>query len=427
MSRSVASFLLALVAGAALVTSGVRAAGAGEGDPGLPRALAGNGFGDARQALKVEFLGPIGEDADHPRLADGSVAPAGTLWVFRDPKPVLAILAKAQTRSYQDGMFPGAIARLRIDASTKDVRRVIHFHYRPGQGDVSVRRGQGRFGGGAWSFDPRADRALVALLTKTPPTALGAPALKVFQLRRKQAQAGAVPRVWSVEAPHQYAAIHEQLAFRYPRTGRWKLPKGFDWATHRLVAVELPQGMTGKRLDWSEARLRDGVLSWRVRAVAEDMDEHKATGGSTVMAALPRGTKVAHLRAVFDDGTQVETRTPMNDIWHVPRRPDVFVRITERGYSKRAKGGVGGWIDHDTIEVHFDGRYTRTLKSGARHHGRLDPRLTDRLVTGFGADATKASSPIEHRHFVDDYRTKKPDGLMDLLTYIARAHDTRTE
>ena len=285
------------------------AADAGENPSRLPRALAAYGFDAPTRAMTVEFVGPIGEDADHPRLVGTKAAATpGTLWTFQDPAPVLAILAKARTRHFAEGKFPGAMARLRIDASDAKVRRVIHLHYKPGQGDISVRAGKGPYQGGAWSYDPAADRALIALLSKTKPTAVGAPAMGIKQLRRITPQAGGSPLVWTIDSATAYQDAQATLAFRYPKTSKWQLPKAFDWKTHVLVGVELPSGLTGSRMDWSEGRVRDGVLTWRVRTVKEDKQDLHAKGGSIVLGAFPRSPRYTRVRALFDDGTTVETK-----------------------------------------------------------------------------------------------------------------------
>ena len=316
MTRLAASFLLALVAIALAVTSAPSrstapaTAEAGEGIA-LPTALAHAGFGNPSHPIRVEFVGPIGEAEDHPRLLGTTrEAPAGTLWVFEDPRPVLEALAKARTKTYEAGRFPGAIARLRIDASHGAVKRVIHMHYRPGHGDISVRRGKDRPRGGGWTFDPAADRALVALLSKTKPHAIGAPASAILQLRRKAPRAGEVPFVWAIDSAQAWRDARATLDFRYPDGNSWELPPAFDWSTHMLVGVELPVALTGTRLDWSEARIRDGVLTWRVRRVKEDRKPLFAAGGSVVVGAFARAADLRTIRAQFDDGTVVETKAP---------------------------------------------------------------------------------------------------------------------
>lgn len=315
MPRLAASFLLALVGIALAVTSagpgpGGLAAAEGERVP-LPRALAQNGFGEPAHPIRVEFVGPVGEAADHPRLLGSKgAAPAGTLWVFENPRPVLEILGTARTRAYEEGRFPGAIARLRIDASHGAVRRVIHLHYRPGHGDIAVRRGAARVRGGGWTFDPAADRALVALLSKTKPQAVGVPAEAILQLRRNAARPGEVPFVWTIDSERAWRDARATLSFRYPDGNSWALPPSFDWSTHLLLGVELPVALTGKRLDWSEARVRDGVLTWRVRRVKEDRPGLFAKGGSVVVGAFARVPGLTRIRARFDDGTVVETKAP---------------------------------------------------------------------------------------------------------------------
>ncbi len=395
----------------------------------LPRALSTHGFGERGVPVTVTFTSPSGETSARPvHHKTGVSLPHNTQWVFRNPAPVWKALAGAQTRRFLPDMFPGADARITIRADADGERRAIHLHYRQGHGDISVRRisPRGRSKGGAWEFDPAADRALIALLSRTQPTYVGVPALGVFQMHA--VPRGDVPLVQRIESAAGFEKLKASLRFRYPRTSAWKMPKGFDWKTHFLFLAQTPMTLGRKKLDWSNARLRRGVLSWELRLRDDDRGSRPASMVSALLGVFPRQAGLTHLRADIAGYAQVECRAVKGDDDRTPQADTVFLQIDERF----RKGKL--WAAGARTLVRFGGRYTRWSAASdpgagaVTLHGTIPPQLCMRLRQSFRA-APEAFAAAEGRAkpktfvlHLDDAKSKKPDGVQDLVDYIARVH-----
>ncbi len=206
-------------------------AGAGESDK-LPEVLLRHGFDDPRTPITVVFVSPAGESEDHPKLVGSdAVAPPNTLWVFDDPAPVRTVLARAKTRKFASGLFPGAEARLIVYAGPEGAGARIYLNYRPGWGVVKANAKAG----GEWTFDPAADRALVDLLSRTAPRALGYPVRSVIEAAWKPDVPVAGSDVATFAASADWARLKKRIVTRYA-SAALTLPKDFSWDTH-FVAV----------------------------------------------------------------------------------------------------------------------------------------------------------------------------------------------
>ena len=394
--------------------------------PALPGILTRLGFGDATHPVRVTYVGPALGGAPVPTLVGTREStPPNTLWHFDDPRPVWEVLARARTRRYLDGTFPAAAARLVIDASEGTIRRQIHLHFRAGDGDISLRRGEGPFLGGMWNFAPEADAALVALLSRTPPYAIGASPAKVFQLYRPVPQAARRPHLLTFTDPETFADAQATLQQRYGRTGDWILPEGFDWRTHFLILVELPPGPERKRLDWSGARVRDGVLAWELSARPEDAPAVPAGSAPGLLGAFRRIAGLRHVRADFASGTQSELRWLAADDDHIAQPPGVFLRVVQ---------------PHDTtelppvrrtVEVCWDRAYVVQGAAG-RWYGHIPIPLSAELGQAFGMrpyPLDEHGRPPATREYVltpaeagGGARDPAATAVAHLLAYLDRAH-----
>ncbi|MDJ0522532.1 MAG: hypothetical protein QNJ90_10735 [Planctomycetota bacterium] len=384
----------------------------------LPPVLTRHGFGDPKAPVTVTYASPSGDKAALPSdAATGGPLPYNTSWVFRDPAPVWKALRGATTRRFLDGQFPGADARLIIEVRDRHTRRRIHLHYRQGHGDVSVRgtAPHGRASGGAWQFDPAADAALVALLSRTKPTYVGAPALRVYQVHGL-AHVGA-PRVRVLESAQALEDLKSQLTWRYPRTSSWKLPPGFDWKTHMLVYVQLSKAWQRKKLNWSNGRVRDGVLRWRLYTQDDKPGAKPVTLGSALLGAFAKPKGLTHVRADIDERIQVGLRVPMNDDYHTPQPEQPFLVVQERHHDGKQ------WRDGRRVQVHFDGHYRVRHTERMIWRGRIPQALCMRLRASLKADpAAQPLRTVTYTLHVDDMKVRHPDGIQELAGYIERVH-----
>lgn len=330
--------IVGLVASLALLTT-LRA----EEPPSVPAPLPAHGFGAKDTPVDVEFIAPIGESEDHPRwIGTGKEAPAGTRWRFEDPTPVWRALAGARTRTFLEGRYPGANARIRITVHGGEGRRALHLHYRPGEGDLSVRAPDGTRSGGAWSFDPTADRALVALLSRTTPTAIGSRPVWTAALEEVEApEASGSPSV-NVLTLDDFARVRAAPADAY--RGRTPtdldLPEGFDPTQDLLVHLRWPARTPSETLDGGRAEIVRGVLRWTV-AVRPDDD---APATSHLLAVFRPPAPVTRLQVAFGDRATVDVPLESAGVAPGPVSRGVLCRI-----ERRAPG------DASTLTVHGDG------------------------------------------------------------------------
>ena len=265
----------------------------------LPKVLAQHGFGDLAQPVTLELVGSYGDAADVP-TSGGKPLPNATRWVFADPKPVWDVLAKATTRRYRDGMFAAAKARLILTQGSGYDRR-LSFHYRPGWGSISVKRGN-RMGGGDWHFDPAADRALVALLSRTTPTEIGAPVRWTKVARFAGARPPDRPRAALFRTPEAYATFVKAFQPHYEFDKTMMPDKWVELGRDVIVALWLPARSRDDKIDWSNARVRNGVLRWEVRLTRGD--EAREGHAPAIFGAFTLLEGVKTVRVVLD-GTPV--------------------------------------------------------------------------------------------------------------------------
>jgi hypothetical protein len=262
-------FLLALALGVTALT-----ASAGE-DADLPDVLRRHGFGDAETPITVVFVSPVGEEEDQPKLAGSNeVAPRNTLWVFEDPAPIRAVLARAKTRSFGVGRIPGAEARIILYAGPEGADGRIYLSYRPGWGVVK----KDRKTGGEWYFDSATDRALVELLSRTKPRAVGHPVIGVIEAAWKPELRVSGPDFGTFAVRGDWARLKQRVVPRYA-SAKLALPEWFSWDTHFVAVAWLAPRDSRDRLDWGNARVAEDTVTWALR---EDREKEEAKGYAPV-------------------------------------------------------------------------------------------------------------------------------------------------
>jgi hypothetical protein len=246
-----------------------------QGASSLPDVLLEHGFDDPTAPITVVFVAPIGEAENHPKLAStGEVAPPDTFWVFEDPAPVRAVLAKATTSEFSPDRMPGTDARMVVYAGREGAASRIYLTYSPGWGIVK----KDRKTGGEWHFAPAADRQLVDLLSRTPPTGVGWTPLAEREAAWKEGVPVTGPDFGTLVAPADWGRLVRRVVPR-DGAGELRLPEWFDWEQHFAVVAWAGAGDTRDRLDGRGARfsveeyeiygtmMPTETIRWRLSAV----------------------------------------------------------------------------------------------------------------------------------------------------------------
>lgn len=380
---------------------------AGE-DAALPDVLRQHGFDAKSEPITVVFTSPAGDANDHPTLVpSGDVAPVNTVWVFEDPAPVREALSRAKTRRFSPGQLPGAEARLILYVGSEGAAARIYLHDRPGWGTVKA----DRTSGGEWHFDPAADRALVALLSRTPPHAVGVPVRGVIEAAWKPGLEITEPDFGTFDVRADWARLKRHVVPRHAAT-RLELPPWFSWDEHFVAVVWGSRRSSRDRLDWGNARLADDTITWDLR---EDREKEEAEGWAPVTIGFfdkvrPRFVQIA----VRLDGRVVKTipfwrRMPMPGQARpvallVPRDGD-GVRI---GMLALLADATWVWEPDDDDKE----------GSGVRE-GPVPPGLVKELRDGFGAWKVQPSRGSLRMHDVRlDDEAGFPPGTRELLRHV---------
>jgi hypothetical protein len=375
----------------------VLASAARAGD--LPEVLRRFGFGDPKLPVHVEYIGPIGKDADRP------AQPLGTIWTFKDPAPVWKALSSAGAGRFAKDQFPEADGRLVLTVGPRATGPSIVFHYRPGWATICASTPAGGKRGGEWTFDPAADRALVELLRATRPTNVGAPRL---WSEPAAYTGGIVPlglEVRVARTPATFERLRESFAPRY-RTSELRPYKSVKLGEHALIAVWLPPGTTKDRLDPRDARIAGSTLRWEVAHVPEE--EKAARWAPAVLAAfaVPDGVKRLEVRV----GRRKLAVVDLSNAREFAPGP-IACRVIVRDPARAGD---------DEIYCYANGTYQRR-RGDAAFCGTL-PEAVREAVDDAVANDPSFALHLGTKHFVVGPGAKTHEGFRKLLAYVEQAH-----
>lgn len=388
-----------------LIASWSSAGASDEGD--LPDVLVRHGFGDPKVPITVVFTSPAGEAEDHPKLADGKVAPVNTLWVFDDPAPIRKVLARARTRRFSAGRIPGADARMILYAGPEKADARIYLNYRPGWGVVKANRKKG----GEWHFDPAADRALVDLLSRTTPRAVGVPVRGVIEAVWKPGLPIKGPDYGTMGVPADWARLKERVVTRHA-SARLELPAWFSWDEHFVVVAWLPPRGSRDRLDWGNARFADDTITWDLR---EDREKEEAKSHAPVTIGFFASPPSRSMQLAMRLDGRVVKKKPISPRMGMPGDPDLAALLVPRD----PKGvRIGMLVLFKDRSWHWEPDGDDKEGSGVRS-GKVPPKIGKEIWGGFGKWKVQPGSFRDRMHDVRvDDEAAFPPGTRALLEHI---------
>ncbi len=393
----------------------------------LPKVLRSYGFGDPKQPIYVTFTGRIGDDPVLPRLAGKDEAPPrNTLWVFEDPAPVWRALSRAHTRSFAKDMFPGADARLVLAVGSEKSGRRLFLHYRQGWGSISVRKGR-EFSGGDWHFDAGGDRALIELLSKTPPTALGVPSRWTQYAGRRNALKRPTVNVAVARSAASLDRLSKRFVPHYAHTKSLAPSSHVQLGRDVVVATWLPPQNQKDILQFDGCRLWDDKLRFDVRREKRNERAVRWSPGALVALTVPAGARFLEVRLDGVVHTQVRFASDPDAANTELLHDEVACLIIERMHDGNA------WIDVGDLYFYRGGTYMWIRPSSVQgsqvvaYQGTVPAALTKTLLASIEAGdgfMLQGGTPNYVRH-IEDAKARPPKGIDELRRHVSGEHPLR--